>query len=257
MPAPVPRDTDGAVDAPGAAEPVVSGEVRSVSRALALLAAFGAERTAASLSDLARETGLATSTAQRLLQTLEGARFLARDAEGLYVPGSALTRLGLVALGAMPLRERAGPFLAALSAATRETVNLGVLDEDGRAMYVRQIPSPKPIRHESWLGRPFDPLGTAIGQALVGQVDRCGRFTTRRTHEPDVSGTASPIVGAGGEIVAAFSVTAPRYRTSETALRHLGNATAEAAREFTLALGGTWPWRSAPMRARRPRAASV
>ncbi len=221
-----------------------TGDVRSVRRALALLGLFDAELPRATLSELARRADLATSTVQRLLQTLERERFVVRDEDGLYAPGAALLRLGLLAVRDMPLRERAGPHLAWLSAETSETVNLGVLDELGRALYVRRIPSPRPIRHEGWLGRPFAPEGTALGRALTGDVDARGRYLTRTTQEPDVSAASAPILGLDGSIVAAFSVTGPSYRIDDAELERIGDRTAEAAREFSLALGATWHWQT-------------
>ena len=93
-----------------------SGDVRSVRRALTLLSLFDAELPSATSSELARRSGLATSTVQRLLQTLERAHFVGRDVNGTYAPGPTLLRLGLLAVRDMPLRERAGPYLARLSA---------------------------------------------------------------------------------------------------------------------------------------------
>ena len=109
-------------------------------------------------------------------------------------------------------------------------------------MYVRRVPSPRPIRHESWLGRPFAATGTAIGRALTGDVDVRGRCLTRSTQEPDVSAAAAPILNADGAIVAAFSVTGPTYRIDDAELERIGERTLAAAREFSLALGATWTW---------------
>ena len=238
--APWARKAERGVRSPDATD--ASGDVRSVRRALTLLSLFDAELPGATLSELARRSGLATSTVQRLLQTLERERFVGRDEDGTYAPGPALLRLGLLAVRDMPLRERAGPYLARLSAETSETVNLGVLDELGRALYVRSIPSPRPIRHEGWLGRPFAPRGTALGRALAGDVDARGRYLTRTTQEPDVSAASAPILGPDGTIVAGFSVTGPSYRIDDAELERIADCAATAARELSLALGATWRW---------------
>jgi len=219
-----------------------SGDVRSVRRALTLLSLFDAELPRATLSELARRSELATSTVQRLLLTLERERFVDRGEDGSYMPGSALSRLGLLAVREMPLRERAGPYLAQLSAETIETVNLGMRDGPDRVLYVRSIPSPRPIGHQSWLGRPFAPEGTALGCALAGEVDARGRYLTRTTQEPDVSAAAAPILGPKGAIVAGFSVTGPTYRIDDAELERIADCTVTAARELSFALGGTWRW---------------
>ena len=234
--------TGAGAGAERARAPDTPGDVRSVRRALTLLSLFDAELPAATLSELARRSELATSTVQRLLQTLERERFVGRNEDGAYVPGAVFLKLGLLAVRDMPLRERAGPYLARLSAETSETVNLGVLDEQGRALYVRSIPSPQPIRHQGWLGRPFAPEGTALGRALAGDVDAGGRCVTRTTQEPDVSAASAPILGPEGRIVAAFSVTGPSYRIADAELERIGDLTAAAARELSFELGATWRW---------------
>ena len=125
---------------------------------------------------------------------------------------------------------------------TSETVNLGTLDERGRALYVRTIPSPHPIRHQSWLGQPFEPAGTALGAALTGDVDARGRYLTRLTQEPDVSAASAPILGPDGTLVAGFSVTGPSYRIDDAELERIADCAVAAARDLSLALGATWRW---------------
>ena len=241
------RPAPGEADAAATARE--SGDVRSVSRALALLGLFDAERPRAALSELARDAALPVSTAQRLLQTLERERFLARDGDGLYSLGPAVVRLGLAAVRGLPLHERSGPFLAELSARTGETANLAILDADGRATYIRRVLSPQTIRHESWLGRPFPLARTAVGPALQGRVAADGRHATRRTREPDVSAVAAPVHDARGHVVAALSVTGPTFRIDDAALARCGDAVVDVAREFSLSLGGEWPYRT-PSRTR-------
>lgn len=219
-----------------------SGDVRSVRRALNLLTLFDAARPCATLSDLARESGLATSTVQRLLQTLERERFLSRESDGSYSLGTMVVRLGLTAVRAMPLHERAGPWLKSLAEQTNETANLAVLDSPGRAVYLRQKISSQALRHESWLGRPFDCSNTAVGCALLGQVDADGGYTTRRTQTAGVSAAAAPVFGPEAAIVAALSVTAPTSRTDDNALEQLRDATIAAALGLSGAVGGVWPY---------------
>lgn len=219
-----------------------SGEVRSVRRALQLLTLIDASRPRATLSELARESGLATSTVQRLLQTLERERFMHREPDGSYILGPMIVRLGLSAMRAMPLHERAGPWLESLARATRETANLAVLDSPEKAVYLRQKTSPQALRHESWLGRPFDCKHTAVGCALHGEVDNEGGYTTRKTQTQGISAAASPVFGHDTHIIAALSVTAPTSRTSDDALEQLRYATINAAYGLTRALGGEWPY---------------
>ncbi|MBA2522272.1 MAG: helix-turn-helix domain-containing protein, partial [Solirubrobacterales bacterium] len=78
-------------------------------------------------ADLVARTGLAKSTASRLLQALERHRLLFRDDAGSYQAGPLFA---LYATRHEPLDEltrAAQPTLGHLSAATGETVNLAVV----------------------------------------------------------------------------------------------------------------------------------
>ena len=218
------------------------GEVRSVARALGLLGLIEATGSEASLTALSRASGLPTSTVLRLLHTLEAERFVARGAGGSWTLGPTLARLGLAAARAVPLHERAVPVLERLSATTGETASLAVRESPGRAVYVRQCASAAALRHEGWLGRPFDCRRTATGRALAARVDADGGFATRRTRTLGVSAASAPVHDAAGAIVGAITVTGPSSRIGDAALGRIRLATIDAARALTLEAGGRWPW---------------
>ena len=221
--------------------PVAAGEVRSVARALRVLGLIEANGSPASLTDLARASALPTSTVLRLLHTLEAERFVARAADGRWSLGATLARLGLAAARAVPLHERAVPVLEALSASTGETASLAVQESPGRAVYVRQCASAAALRHEGWLGRPFDCRRTATGRALAGRVEADGGCATRRTRTLGVSAASSPVHDTTGAIVGAITVTGPSARIDDAALGRVRRAAIEAARTLTLEGGGRWP----------------
>ncbi|MDR1798819.1 MAG: helix-turn-helix domain-containing protein, partial [Bifidobacteriaceae bacterium] len=93
---------------------------RTVERALALLAVV-CEEGKVSLSEAARITGLAVSTALRLLRTLEAAGFAAKADDGNYVPGSRVIQLGALALTDQYLVRLAAEPMARLAASTGES----------------------------------------------------------------------------------------------------------------------------------------
>ena len=64
-----------------------TASTRTVDRALDLLAAV-TEQPRLSLTEAARATELPASTALRLLRSLEGSGFVARDDDGAYRPGA-------------------------------------------------------------------------------------------------------------------------------------------------------------------------
>src|SRR5476649_949176 len=70
-----------------------TSSTRTVDRALGLLAVV-CEQDAIMLSECARRAGLPTSTALRLLRTLEGSGFVARGPDASFRAGPRLVQLG-------------------------------------------------------------------------------------------------------------------------------------------------------------------
>ena len=171
---------------------------RAVDRALRLLACLDGERRRATLTELARAAGLPSSTAARLLDTLEQARFVRRASDGAYTYGTKLLQLGVAAVHQLPLYEVAIPHLERLVQQTGETANLAIADGDGSALYLNSIPSPRAIRHASWIGRTVPLEGTAVGAALLGRAGLGGYAVVHAAVEPDVSAMAAAILGPLG-----------------------------------------------------------
>jgi DNA-binding IclR family transcriptional regulator len=224
---------------------IEAGSIRSVQRAFAVLRCLSADRPKATLTQFTQLTGLATSTVQRLLSTMEADDVLRRLPNGQYTFGGALLQFGVAALEGGELYVIVEPHLEALSAASRESANFGVLNRDGEVLYLRQSLSPRAIRHVSWLGRRFSADGTAVGGALQGHTDARGLVATRKTLEPDVTAIAAPIYGAGGAIVGAISITGPTYRIDDAALAHFGTLLIREAAAVSVQIGGGWPYEPA------------
>lgn len=213
--------------------------MRAVQRAFDLLGLLSTAQPAASLSDLARSSSLPVSTAARLLATLERSGFVRRDGENRYAPGTRLVQIGLSAVRSLSIYELAEPHLRRLSEASGETANLSVRADAKNAVYLRQIVSPRSVHHASWLGRMLPIRKTAAGAAIAGSVNAHGYVARRNTLERDVTAIAAPVYGPGGQIVAAFSITAPSYRVGEKDLRRIGELVAEEAQKASMALGGS------------------
>src|SRR5437764_4215464 len=75
----------------------------AVDRALSLLAAFRSGDRTLTLSELAARTRLYKSTALRLLASLEHARLVVRQGEGVYSVGPEVARLHAVFTGSFSL----------------------------------------------------------------------------------------------------------------------------------------------------------
>ena len=102
---------------------------QSLERGLAILSAFGSDRSTIGVSELSRELGLSRSTTHRYIATLTSLGYLQQDAESKrYRLGPRVLDLGFAAINSMDIREISVPHLQALSDATGFTVNLAILD---------------------------------------------------------------------------------------------------------------------------------
>jgi IclR family transcriptional regulator, acetate operon repressor len=210
------------------------GSTRAVERALHLLEAVARSAGGgARLSDLARDTGVAASTALRLLRTLEQQRFVRRDDTGGFHAGSGLLAL-VAALDELPLIQLAEPHLRGLVDTLGETASLGVLDEAGDALYLAQVQSPHAIRYASWRGRRVPGDVSALGLALHGAAAPVVR---RNAVEDGVTAIAAPVHGPAGAIVAALSVTGPTFRLDDAATATAAAALSEAGAALSRDLG--------------------
>jgi IclR family acetate operon transcriptional repressor len=226
---------------PKPSEEVRSGRaeesVRSVHRAFSILTAFGPEQPRASLSRLARQSGLPVTTVSRLLATLESLGFVRRLEDGTYGLGVRLLQLGFAARQTFDIIDLAEPLLAEVNRITGENTNLAIRSDEDSFIYIRQLLTRHPVRHASWVGRTQPIVGTANGAALKGEVGPPGYVATRKTIEPDISAVGAPRRGPRGEVVAAISVTAPTYRTSDDRLAEYGRLVVDVATRLSSLIG--------------------
>jgi DNA-binding IclR family transcriptional regulator len=216
--------------------PAAATSTRAVERALGLLEAVARSTGGARLSDLARATGVPTSTALRLLRTLETARFVRRDALGGFHAGSGLLALA-AAVDELPLIGAAEPHLRALVDELGETANLAVLDEAGDALYLAQVQSRHEIRYAGWRGRRLPGRGSAIGLALHGEAGERGHVVRRDAVEHGVTAVAAAVRGPSRAVVAALSVTGPTFRLDDAAAAAAGAAVVREAAALSAELG--------------------
>jgi DNA-binding IclR family transcriptional regulator len=197
-----------------------------------------------SLGEAAEVLDVHKSTALRILQTLEAARFVRRTGAGTYVFGSGLIELSELALGSMDLRQFASSHLRALQRKTGHTVHLAQLTGD-EIIYIDKVDSPAidGVQLPSRIGRAVSIYASAVGKMILAYLpaderDRLlahvtfERFTpttltdrgaldaelelTRERgwaidngeHDAYVMCVAAPIRDSRGRVIAAVSITA-------------------------------------------------
>jgi IclR family acetate operon transcriptional repressor len=209
---------------------------RTAERVLALLAVV-CERGRANLSEAARATGLAPSTALRLLRTLEGAGFVRRDEDASFTPGGRIIQLGAQALSNESLIDITRPAMKTLAEATGESVYLSTIGHHETALYIAIVEGSHSIRHRSWVGGTIPLDGTAAGQALTGAVPTGSWALARSGVESDVTAIAAPI-RVGRRVVAALSLVVPSYRLGEDDESRYGRLLADEVATISSELGG-------------------
>jgi DNA-binding IclR family transcriptional regulator len=163
-------------------------ETSSLSKALRLLEATAGHALGRSLADLATETGLPKPTAHRLLNALAGLGYLERPAAGMYRQSATAKRL-VSDDESRRLIEAAGQAIQSLHAATRETVNLGML-KHARVIYLEVLESTQALRRVA--SRASDPFhSTALGRAIAAFLpeSRIQRLLDRKRLERRTAAT--------------------------------------------------------------------
>ncbi len=226
-----------------------SNTLSSVDNALAVLQLLHSSGSTRVL-DVARELGVANSTAHRLLAALAARGFVRQDPlTRRYRLGEESIALGRAGVAHEELASRARPALQQISAVTGETVHLGV--REGTAVrYVDAVESTRAVRVAARTGRalpahwtstgkvllaalddvvlrrlyPTDPLPAGTPRSirsvaeLFADIERCraaGYAVNSGESEDDVVSIAVPVADADGVTLASISCAAPRHRLHE------------------------------------------
>jgi IclR family transcriptional regulator, acetate operon repressor len=239
---------------------------RAIDRAADLLTRVVDAPHSVTFTELAESSGLAKSTASRLLTALERNGLLRREAGGAFVPGDAFVRYALRAQPDADLATVAAPYLESLAAATGETINLGV-ERAGQVEQIAQVDSRHVLGLTNWLGKAEPLHATALGKALLaadaarlpaGRLKRLtpATITSRERLGRDLAAArrrgwavadgeleaglvavASPVRRADGAAIAALSVSGPDSRLGAARVREVGAACAATAASLSAALG--------------------
>lgn len=142
--------------------------IDSVDNALRVLLLLN-QRPSLRLTEVSRHLGVASSTAHRLLATLQFRGFVQQDATRSYTRGPALDEMAMTLLRQMDVRTRARPILEQLNASLRETIHLGRLDGT-KVHFVEAVESTQALRVGSRLGWALPAHCTSTGKALLAAL---------------------------------------------------------------------------------------
>ncbi|HKJ11892.1 MAG TPA: IclR family transcriptional regulator [Ornithinimicrobium sp.] len=229
--------------APGLASPTSPGAgTQAVDRAARLIDLVIHSDRPLTTSELAEATGLARSTASRLLSALERTELLERTVDG-YVGGQLFALYAALHDPWPQVARLAEPVLQSVSAACGETVHLGVARSDN-VFYIAQVESTYLLRARDWnevevpvhcssLGKVLCAFGaikvppgrleklteeTRTREQLVrelGEVRARGYSVSCDELEVGLSGLAAPVAGLEGSVIASLGVSGPTVRLQE------------------------------------------
>ncbi len=142
--------------------------VEALARGLDILAAFGADHRAMSLSEVAAAAGLARPTARRLLLTLEELGYV-RSCGGAFELTPKVMNLGMAYVSSLGLWDIARPHMEALVARTGESSSMAQLDGSD-IVYVARVSVPKLIALRVEIGTHFPAVQTSQGKVLLAAL---------------------------------------------------------------------------------------
>lgn len=236
-----------------------------------MLKSFTREEPVLGVNEISRRVGVHKSTASRILATLEEAHLVARDEfTGKYRLGVGVLALSGPLLANMNVRDVARPYLEQLAHTAGETIGLSVWS-DGEAINVDQVLGPGAVKHIAPLGARFRAHSSASGKLFLAhaspeevngilnrdlprltertivdsdalmenlrRVRRLGHAINDGEASLETVGIAAPVRDERGRIVAAVTLSAPRYRTPPERIARLGPLVKQTAIEVSERLG--------------------
>ena len=262
--------------APVRENPRTSGQVQSLSRALWLMNALADCPQGLSLSEVAHRVQLPTSTAHRLLTTLQNERYVRFDSErSAWLIGVQAFQIGSTFVRSRDMVAMARPYMRRLMEESGETVNLAINDRM-EVVYLAQVECHKMMRAIAGPGGRARMHCSGVGKALLAYASESelhelveNQGLTRETQktladadalksdlkmirkrgyaiddEENAIGlrcVAGVVFDEHGEPLAGLSVSGPMARMTDARLPVLGAAVTQIAVEITGELGGLLP----------------
>lgn len=248
-----------------------SYRIKVLEKAIAILDLFADTSGELTLTQIGQRLGMSKPTAFRILSVLEGADYLERvpETQG-YRLGFQLYRLGSLVEHTTRLQRAARPFLQVLVDECQETAHLTVLNK-GQALYLDKIEGQHAVRVVSRIGMRLPAHCSGVGKVLLAhlsdeEVDAVVRehglpartpntLTDRAALAAELARirergyamdneeielglrcVAAPVRDATGRVIAAVSVSGPKFRIDGAEVERLAGRVLVTARRISAAL---------------------
>lgn len=248
--------------------------VQSIDRAVAILRCFDSRHPELGITEIAKMTGLSTSTAHRILASMTSNRLVTQTAGRRYGLGPLLVQLARN--GAVPttLRDVAMPFMTSLRDEVDETVGLHELLPTGERAVIDQaesrqelrrqytdigVPVPLPhgapgkallamlpwARQQWWLSRPITAVTSAtvtdpeLVRAELAEVRERGWAYSESQRTIGITAVAAPVFDHTGAAIGAMGLSVPAMRMDHQRTLRLGARAKQVAWQISEALGAS------------------
>ncbi|WP_077620823.1 IclR family transcriptional regulator [Bacillus sinesaloumensis] len=207
------------------------------------------------LQQIAKETELTSSTALKILDTLQLIGYVQKDEETKkFRLGKSIIKYANKALNQTDIKDIAKPYLEKLRKQTTETVHLGILDQ-ASIVYITKLESFNPISLYSRVGKAIPLYCSAMGKAIladqndqqiesylnsitlekktentlttkedfmieINNIRERGYSFDNEEHEADIFCVGASIT-VDGKNHGAFSVSVPKYRITEDFIKQI------------------------------------
>lgn len=196
--------------------------VESLARGLTVPTAFGAGRSALTLSEVARATGLSRATARRALITYEHLGLVTAHPDRTFALTPRVLDLGFPPLSRSTLPHLAEPHLRALADALHEPTALAVLTPDGTEIqYTAGAGTRRVLTVHITVGARLPAAATSLGRVLLAdtspafpEVRAQGYALADEELESGLRSIAVPVRDRTGRAVAAVCVATHAARRS-------------------------------------------
>lgn len=239
---------------------------------VAILDCFSTDQTELGVREVARQADLATSTAGRLMSDMKDLGILQQNAANrTYSLGTKILSWSGVYLAGLDLRTIALPIMGDLRRMTSETISLYLLDGNER-LCVERIESQHNVRMVARVGRRLPLYAGSAGKAMLAFLpqERVDQILESTVFEPltpmtivdpavlrmdlekirekgfaeshgewiqEASGVAAPILGQGGEVIGALSISGPGSRFTPIKVIEYGAEIIRAAGQLSKSMG--------------------
>jgi IclR family acetate operon transcriptional repressor len=259
----------------GTAQPAEASSVQSLDRAIVLMKLLAAGN-GLSLTEISQQSGIAASTAYRMLTTLQAHGMVEfNEADQLWFIGIETFRMGAGFLRRRKLAEQGRAIIQDLMLESGETANLALADEDC-VVFVSQVETHEAIRAFFRPGTRSPLHASGIGKAILAfteprqrdamlkrlplEVFTAKTHATRASLAADLLGirargfsvddeernlgmrcVAAAVFNEFGEPVGGVSISGPTVRMDDAKVAAMGPRVREAAAALTRAMGGLVP----------------